>query len=154
MMDCHIAGELIEPLAAGEIALSDELRVHLDSCPHCAEQLTIAREIDQWLATGAVQVPPNFTVRVLNRLPSRSPEVQDVSEAWFHGWMALSLVLSTGGIWLFADPALLRQLVDGTSSAVSAVSGLLFEPLVVLLMCVALVVVTVLAVSNAGIEDF
>jgi anti-sigma factor RsiW len=127
-MNCEIAAELIEALAAGEIERSSELGVHLDTCPRCAAELDVARLINQSLLSGKAEPPRHFTANVLRRLPSRTEDVKDGLEAWFDTMAALSLVPIILGIWFLADPAFLRQMLDTIRFAVSGLSGFLVNP--------------------------
>lgn len=104
-MNCEDAAELIEPLAAGEIERTGELGAHLDACPHCAATLTLARQVNEWLARDTPQEPRHFTASVLQRLPSRTPETARGAEAtedidaWFDTVAIVSLVPILLGIW-------------------------------------------------------
>lgn len=152
-MNCDTVAELIEPLAAGEIELSGELRAHLDGCPRCAAGLAAARQINQSLVGARAQAPRHFTATVLQGLPSRTSDVTDGLEAWFDTMAVLALLPVIAGIWWLADPAFLLQIIDTLRSAVSGISGLLVERGTMLTTYVLMAVAGVLAVVGLGLAD-
>jgi hypothetical protein len=152
-MNCQTATELIEALAAGEIERSSELGVHLDSCPRCAADLTLARLINQSLLNGKAQPPRHFTANVLRRLSSRPEDVGDGLEAWFDTVAALSLLPVILGIWFLADPAFLRQMLDTTRFAVSGLTGLLVNTGTTMTAYTTVAVIVVMVIISLGVVE-
>lgn len=152
-MNCETATELIEAFAEGEIEHASELAAHVDVCPRCAAQLVIARQVNQWLTSGGASPPRHLTASVLQRLPSRMPDVRDGLEARFNTIAALSLLPVIVGIWFLADPAFLRQVIDTSRAIAYGVSSLLFNPSTTLTTYLAIVVVGVTAILSLGLLE-
>lgn len=114
---------------------------------------TAQSNINQWLVSGGAQAPRHLTARVLQQLPSRTPEVNDGLEGWFVAIAALSLLPVIAGIWFLADPAVLRHTIDTIGSAISGVSGVLLDPGTMLTTYVVIVVVGVMAAISLGLIE-
>ncbi len=68
-MFCDEVLEVVEPIAAGELAPSPRIAEHLASCRGCAGALDSARRLDALLRARAAPVPPaHFSSRVMNGL--------------------------------------------------------------------------------------
>lgn len=66
---CSALLDLIEPIAAGEVDVSEEVRAHLETCPRCASAVASARRIEAALASrDAPPAPPGFTASVVARV--------------------------------------------------------------------------------------
>jgi hypothetical protein len=114
-MHCKDVAERIEALAAGEIELDAESRAHLDACPQCSSALALARQVNALLTTDVPHVPRHFTASVLQRLPSRTPDIEEGLgeeglrlDAWFDTVTIASVVPIAIGVWLLIDPVLLQ----------------------------------------------
>ena len=68
-MTCKDVADFIEPIAAGEIQPTAEVRAHLETCPSCAAALVAARRLEAMLAsTAPPPVPDRFVASVLQRV--------------------------------------------------------------------------------------
>jgi anti-sigma factor RsiW len=152
-MNCDHAAELIEAFVAGDLRDSNELSAHVAACPRCAAALSTARQVEQWLASGRAQPSRHFTANVLSQLPPRTSDITDPLEAWLDTATALSLVPVFAGIWLLADPALLRRTIDAIRPAFAFVSSLTQSPSGVVVMYAAVALVAVMAVLRVGLFE-
>jgi hypothetical protein len=68
-MFCDEVLELVEPIAAGEVAVDTRVTSHLDSCANCAAALSDARRLEQLLRAREVLKPSTqFTSRIIGRI--------------------------------------------------------------------------------------
>jgi len=91
-MFCDEILELIEPIAAGDLALDGRMSTHLASCAGCAAALESARGIERALQTRAAPRPtPQFTARIMSRLRRDRWRREQFLDAGFN--LAIGLVL-------------------------------------------------------------
>ena len=68
-MTCGEALQLVEAIAAGDLAVDDAARAHFETCPRCASALASAQRIEVALqARPKPQAPARFTQAVLGRI--------------------------------------------------------------------------------------
>jgi hypothetical protein len=68
-MFCDEVLELVEPIAAGDIAVDARVSAHLASCGNCTAALSNARRLEQLLRGRDVPKPSaQFTTRIMSRL--------------------------------------------------------------------------------------
>jgi anti-sigma factor RsiW len=119
-LKCAGVLELVEPIAAGDLAVDDRLRAHLESCPRCASALASARRIEAALADRpAPATPPRFTGAVLARIRRDRWLSEQRVDRIFNLAVATAVLLMVGGVvGLFnvdrvvAAAAALVQLLD------------------------------------------
>ena len=126
-MFCDQIVELLEPLAAGDLAPDEGVQRHLASCARCAEALAAARRVDQLLRTRAVPTPPaQFTGRTLARIRRDRWRREQFFDAGFNVAIAAVLTGVVLGVWMIIDrsglSAISRDLVDLFSEEVVTVA--------------------------------
>lgn len=100
-MTCDAAADLIEPVAAGELAADAELSAHLAVCPACAQSLEEARQIDGLLrARPAPSAPSQFTSRVVARLHRATWRREQIIDAVFNTLMIAAALTVAAGLWI------------------------------------------------------
>ena len=68
-MFCDEVLELVEPIAAGEVAVDTRVTSHLASCANCTAALSDARRLEQLLRGREVLKPSTqFTARIMGRI--------------------------------------------------------------------------------------
>jgi predicted anti-sigma-YlaC factor YlaD len=103
-MFCDQVVELVEPIAAGELAPDEGIERHLASCAECAAALESARRVERLLRTRAVAVPPpQFTARTLTRIRRDRWRREQFFDAGFN----LAIAAVAGGVvlsvWMIVD---------------------------------------------------
>ena len=97
-MFCDEVLELIEPIAAGDIAADERVASHLASCANCSTTLAEARRLEQLLRGRAVlKAPPQFTSRVIGRIRRDRWRREQFLDAGFNtivGLVALTLIVA------------------------------------------------------------
>jgi hypothetical protein len=116
-MFCDQVVELLEPLAAGDLAPDEGVQRHLASCARCAAALAAARRVDQLLRTRAVATPPaQFTGRTLARIRRDRWRREQFFDAGFNVAIAAVLTGVVLGVWMIIDrsglSAISRDLID------------------------------------------
>ena len=123
-MNCTQAIELVEPIAAGELDVNEDVRAHLESCPGCASALAAARRIDAGLAARpAPPAPERFEWIVLQRIRRDRWRAEEHVDRLFNLAMAVSLVLVVGGVLALMNVGALVATVSGMWAVVSASGG-------------------------------
>lgn len=125
-MSCEAFDDLIEPLAAGELAETAEVRAHLASCARCREAYALALRIDRVLAA---QPPPAvseaFVPAVLVRARRERWRSEQYLDVAFNVVIGLAAIVGLGGLYaLFAvtglaavSADLVRLLLGGMTDA-------------------------------------
>ena len=126
-MFCDQIVELLEPLAAGDLAPDEGVERHLASCVRCAEALAAARRVDQLLRTRAIATPPaQFTARTLARIRRDRWRREQFFDAGFNVATAAVLTGVVLGVWMIIDrsglSAVSRDLIDLFSEEVITVA--------------------------------
>jgi predicted anti-sigma-YlaC factor YlaD len=99
-MDCSAFDDLIEPLAAGEIAQTEEMRAHLASCAGCRQALARATELDRMLRSQAAPtVAPAFVASVMARVRRERWRAEQMLDVAFNAAVALAVVTGVGGLY-------------------------------------------------------
>jgi anti-sigma factor RsiW len=97
-MKCRDVLELVEAIAAGDIAADAALGAHLESCPGCASTLAAARRIEALLGgREARNAPARFTPSVLQRIRREEWRSEQRVDRVFNVAIALALLLVAGG---------------------------------------------------------
>ena len=99
MMLCKDALELVEPIAAGDIQLSDAARAHFESCPRCAGALASARRVEMLLmAVETPAAPAAFTQSVMQRLRRERWRSEQHVDRLFNVAIVVAVCVMVGGI--------------------------------------------------------
>jgi len=98
-MTCDAFDDLIEPLAAGEIAITEEIQVHLDGCARCRGALATATAIERTLAAQPVPaVSDAFVPAVMARVRVERWRSEQHLDLVFNALVGLAVLLATGGL--------------------------------------------------------
>lgn len=105
-MKGHLKEALIDELAeaAPEAELTPAVAEHLESCPLCQEELTLARMVNDALeAVPGLEAPPELLGGVMEGVAEKSRRMRrrSIAGAAMAGLMALTVVL----LWLVAGGA-------------------------------------------------
>ena len=98
-MTCEEVLNLVEPIAAGDLAPDVHAREHLETCPRCAAALATAYRIESYLAARpAPAAPPRFEAAVQQRIRrERWRTEQHVDRLFNLAIAAAALLLVAGG---------------------------------------------------------
>jgi predicted anti-sigma-YlaC factor YlaD len=100
-MFCDEVLELVEPIAAGDVAPDARLTEHLRTCPNCTAALESARRIERLLQTRpAVSAPAQFTSRLTTRIRRERWRREQWLDAGFNIAVVAALVLIVAGVWM------------------------------------------------------
>ena len=98
-MMCRAVLELVEPIAAGDLPLDDEVRAHVESCPRCAGALASAQRLEA--ALRAVEVPPapdSFPSAVLQRIRRDRWRAEQRVDRLFNVAIAAAVIIILVGV--------------------------------------------------------
>src|SRR5215203_2317053 len=98
-MSCSDVLDLIEPIAAGELAADEAVRAHLESCVTCAAALAAAQRLES--ALKAMEIPPapaSFTGAVLQRIRKDRWQSEQNVDRLFNLAIAAAVLLMAGGL--------------------------------------------------------
>src|SRR4051812_3773511 len=97
-MTCREVADLIEPIAAGELDLTPEVRAHFESCPACALMVATARRVEAALAADQPpSVPDRFVAAVLQRVRRERWRVERNVDLLFNAAIAVALLIVGAG---------------------------------------------------------
>jgi len=120
-MSCKEALELVEPIAASDIAVDAAARAHFETCPGCAAALASARRVEMMLAGREVAVAPaRFTAVVMQRLRRDRWRSEQHVDFLFNAAIAVALLLIAGGIFALMNLSGLMTAAAGTSTALAS----------------------------------
>jgi hypothetical protein len=98
-MTCDAVDELIEPLAAGDLAMTGEIAAHLDGCVRCRRALAVATTIERTLAAQpAPAVPDAFVPAVMARVRVERWRSEQHLDLIFNALVGLAVLVATGGL--------------------------------------------------------
>ena len=99
-MTCKDVADFIEPIAAGEIQPTADVRAHLETCPSCAAALAAARRLEAILAsTAPPPVPDRFVASVLQRVRRERWRMEQNVDRLFNAAMIAALVIVAVGVF-------------------------------------------------------
>jgi anti-sigma factor RsiW len=99
-MTCADLDDLIEPLAAGEIARTGEVAAHLESCARCRQALALAVDMDRVLrAQRAPAVAAAFVTTVVARARRERWRAEQMLDMAFNAAVALAVITGVGGLY-------------------------------------------------------
>ena|SRR5215212_2213307 len=121
-MTCSDVLDLVEPIAAGDLAADAAVRAHLESCPTCASALASARRLEALLAARPVPAaPPRFAQLVLQRIRRERWRSEQSVDRLFNIAVAAALVLIVGGIFALMNLSGVIAAAAGTWTAVATI---------------------------------
>src|SRR5579864_8217474 len=121
-MFCDEALDVVEAIAAGEVAPEGRIAAHLETCVDCAGALRAARAVDQMLRTRAVPAPPpNFTTKTMTRVRRARWRSEQYVDLAFNVAIAAVLIAIAAGIWLLLARAGLTGVAGDAAGIVSRV---------------------------------
>ena len=98
-MSCSDVVDLIEPIAAGELAADEAVRAHLQSCVTCAAALASAQRLESALKGMEIPpAPPAFTAMVLQRIRRDYWQSEQNVDRLFNLAMVAAVLLMIGGV--------------------------------------------------------
>lgn len=126
-MFCDQVVELLEPIAAGDLAPDEGVQRHLATCAQCAAALAAARRVDQLLRARDVPTPPaQFTGRTFARIRRDRWRREQFFDAGFNVAIAAVLAGVVVGVWMIIDrsglSAISSDIVDLFSTEVVTVA--------------------------------
>ena len=126
-MFCDQVVELLEPIAAGDLAPDEAAQRHLVSCVNCTEALAAARRVDEVLRTrGVTAVPAQFTGKTLTRIRRDRWRREQFFDAGFNVATATIILGVVLAVWMIMDrsglSAVSRDIVDLFSAEVITVA--------------------------------
>jgi hypothetical protein len=122
-MTCKEVADLIEAIAANDLAPTPEVRAHFESCPSCALMLATARRLDA--ALGELQPPPvpdRFVALILQRVRRERWRMERNVDLLFNVAMVIALIIVAAGALALFDVSGVVTVSSGAWAAVSAMS--------------------------------
>lgn len=102
-MFCDQLLELVEAIAAGDLAEDVAVTAHLESCAGCRAALAHAREVDRLLrARRAPAAPAQFTAQALTRIRRQRWQSEQTVDAVFNATLVLIGIGIVAGVWALA----------------------------------------------------
>lgn len=118
-MTCSDALQLVEAIAAGDLAVDDAVRAHFETCPRCASALASARRIEVALqGRPKPQAPARFTQTVLVRIRQERWQSEQRVDRVFNVAIVLAVLLLVASVVALTN-------VDAVIGAAGSVWGLL-----------------------------
>lgn len=123
-MTCRDALELVEPIAAGDIAPDAPARAHFETCPGCAAQLASARRLETLLACReAFRPPARCSAAVLQRIRRERWQAEQQVDRLFNVTIAAALLLIGGGLFALMNVSGVLAAAGGTWTAVATLGA-------------------------------
>jgi anti-sigma factor RsiW len=92
--------DVLDAVAAGDRALTDDDQAHLDACRACRARLALARQVERALAARPVPaVPVGFTAAVLARVGQERWRTEQAVDLGFNIVVALGMLLVAAGLF-------------------------------------------------------
>jgi anti-sigma factor RsiW len=103
-MMCREVADLIEPIAAGELEPTPDVRGHFETCPSCALMLATARRLEAALvAHQPPPVPDRFVAAVLHRVRRERWRMERNVDLIFNVAIFVALLIVVGGVLALVD---------------------------------------------------
>ena len=100
-MTCDDIADLIDPIAAGELAADASVGAHLSTCASCTQALDAARRLERLLrARPAPLAPAHFTSRLMSRIRRASWRREQIVDGVFNSAMIAAALLVAAGLWI------------------------------------------------------
>jgi len=123
-MSCRDVEELIEAVAAGDLAPDDRFRAHVETCVACASALASARAIETALASRPVlAAPARFEASVAARIRHEHWRAEEQVDRVFNVAVAIGvLAIGVGALALFNLAGVTAAVTGAASSLAVAVA--------------------------------
>ena len=122
-MTCREVADLIEPIAAGELEPTPDVRAHFETCPSCALMLATARRVEAALAADQPPpVPDRFVAAVLQRVRRERWRTERKVDLLFNVAIIVALAIVAAGVVALMDVGGVVAASSGAWSALSKVS--------------------------------
>ena len=103
-MMCREVADLIEPIAAGDLEPTSDVRTHFETCPSCALMLASARRLEAALvAHQPPAVPDRFVAAVLQRVRRERWRTERNVDLIFNVAIFVALLIVVGGVLALVD---------------------------------------------------
>jgi anti-sigma factor RsiW len=123
-MTCHDVLELVEPIAAGDAPVSDEVRRHFETCPACAAALAQARRVEAALARReAPLAPARFVSAVQQAIRRERWRSEQQVDRVFNLAIAVAVILVVGGLVAVMNVASVLAIAGGAWEVAASLSG-------------------------------
>jgi hypothetical protein len=123
-MTCKEAVNLIEPIAAGDLEPTTEIRAHFETCPSCAGALALARRLELALATDRPPATPDrFVPAVLQRVRRERWRMEQNVDRLFNVAIVLAFVIVAVGALALMNLSGVLTAAAGASTTLSELSG-------------------------------
>jgi hypothetical protein len=122
-MTCKEVADLIEPIAAGDLEPTDEIRSHFETCPSCAGALAIARRLELALADRPPAAPDKFVAIVLQRVRRERWRMEQNVDRLFNVAIVLAFLIVAAGALALMNLSGVLAAAAGASSTLSELSG-------------------------------
>ena len=127
-MTCKDTLELVEAIAADDIALAPEVRDHLETCPRCASALATARRIEAGLRSRpAPEAPARFAALVTSRIRRERWRTEEHVDRLFNVAMVLALVLIVGSVLALTNVSFVLALAARGGDVLRLATGQLVQ---------------------------
>ena len=123
-MTCKHALDLVEPIAAGDLAPDESARAHFESCPRCAAALATARRVEAVLASrDAPEAPARFAPSVIQRIRRERWRSEQHVDRLFNVAVVAAFALVGGGILALMNLSGVTATAAGTWTLLASVGG-------------------------------
>jgi anti-sigma factor RsiW len=123
-MTCKDVADFIEPIAAGEIQPTADVRAHLETCPSCAATLVAARRLEAMLAsTAPPPVPDRFVASVLQRVRRERWRMEQNVDRLFNVAMIAALAIVAVGVFALMNLSGVVAASDGAWATLQTLSS-------------------------------
>jgi anti-sigma factor RsiW len=100
-MTCADLADVLDLIAAGELAADADVAAHLSGCPSCARSLEMARRLERLLvARPAPPAPAHFTSRLMHRMQRARWRREQIVDWLFNTAMIAAALLVATGFWV------------------------------------------------------
>ena len=118
-MTCDDVLQIVEAIAAGDVAVDGELRAHFETCPRCASTLASARRLETMLAARPKpKAPDGFTQAVVARIRHEQWQSEERVDRLFNVAIVVALLLVVGSVVALTN-------VDAALGAAGALWGMI-----------------------------
>ncbi len=123
-MTCGEALQLVEAIAAGDLAVDDAARAHFETCPRCASALASAQRIEVALqARPKPQAPARFTQAVLGRIRQERWQQEQRVDRVFNLAIVLAVLLVVGSVFALTNVGAVLGAAGSLWGLLAAVGG-------------------------------
>lgn len=123
-MTCKDAADLIEPIAAGDLEPTEEIRAHFETCPSCASALAMARRLELALAVDRPPAAPDkFVPMVLQRVRRERWRMEQNVDRLFNVAIVVAFVIVAVGALALMNLSGVLAAAAGASTTLSELSG-------------------------------